>query len=257
MSIWGALHSLNKMVDLSDPDTSLPNMQHALQTAEALRADDAPEWMVLCGLLHDLGKVLYMKGCASDGTDGTTQWGVVGDTYPVEVDHSPALIFPEFNDTMECTECYGNVVVGQGVTKSCGFSKLLFTFGHDEYLWRVLRHNARRRGCNLRFTTHLPIDFMYVIRFHSFYAWHGGGFKRSPENGGPQIEKEIDTTGSGYREYADFEDVVMLPSLKHFSSYDLYSKHDAPLSEPEKLKPYYDWLMRKYLGCSIDDPLEW
>ena len=40
------------------------------------------------------------------------------------------------------------------------------SFGHDEYLYRVLTGNKQ---CTL------PEEALYIIRFHSFYPWHTGG----------------------------------------------------------------------------------
>jgi inositol oxygenase len=227
MTVWDALQSLDKFVDLSDPDTSLPNSQHAIQTAEGLRASGAPEWMQLCGLLHDLGKVLYMKGCAKDGTDAKTQFAVVGDTYPVNVAmQHHAIIFPDLPGP-QCS-CSSSIP-----EKGCGFASLLFTFGHDEYLYQVLRHNATRRKIRLHDVASL--DLLYVIRFHSFYPWH---------------------QHQAYSEYADETDTVALPLLQQFSRGDLYTKHNQPL-DIKDYKSYYDGLMKQYLGCSVDDGLEW
>ena len=74
MSIWEALDYLNTLVDDSDPDIELDQLQHLLQTSEAIRKDGHPDWFVLTGLLHDLGKVLCLFG--------EPQWAVVGDTFP-------------------------------------------------------------------------------------------------------------------------------------------------------------------------------
>ena len=62
MTPWAALDYLNTLVDDSDPDTALPQIDHLAQTAEAMRADGQPEWMVLTGFIHDLGKVLCLFG---------------------------------------------------------------------------------------------------------------------------------------------------------------------------------------------------
>ena len=51
-------------------------------------------------------------------------------------------------------------------TKHCGLDKVLMSWGHDEYLYRVL---ANHKECTL------PQQAMYMIRFHSFYPWHTGG----------------------------------------------------------------------------------
>ncbi len=42
MGIWEALDYLNTLVDDSDPDTDLSQIEHNLQTAEAIRRDGHP-----------------------------------------------------------------------------------------------------------------------------------------------------------------------------------------------------------------------
>src|SRR6185437_4161558 len=74
MGVWEALEFLNTLVDDSDPDTALPQIEHCLQTAEAVRRDNHPRWFILTGLIHDLGKILCLFG--------EPQWSVVGDTFP-------------------------------------------------------------------------------------------------------------------------------------------------------------------------------
>lgn len=57
-TVKDALIKLNDLVDESDPDTELPNIVHAFQTAERIRQDYPDEdWFHLTGLIHDLGKV--------------------------------------------------------------------------------------------------------------------------------------------------------------------------------------------------------
>ncbi len=57
-TIFEALDKLNDLIDESDPDLDLPNIVHAFQTAEQIRADHPDkEWFQLTGLIHDLGKV--------------------------------------------------------------------------------------------------------------------------------------------------------------------------------------------------------
>jgi len=43
------LSSLDTLIDESDPDTSVSQIQHLLQTAEAMRRDGKPDWMQLTG----------------------------------------------------------------------------------------------------------------------------------------------------------------------------------------------------------------
>lgn len=47
----------------------------------------------------------------------------------------------------------------------CGLQKLMMSWGHDEYLYRVLKHNKST----------LPEQALRIIRFHSFYPWHTSG----------------------------------------------------------------------------------
>ena len=88
MSIWEAAEFLNTLVDDSDPDTDLTQIEHLLQTSEAIRKDGHPRWMVLTGFIHDLGKVLCLYG--------EPQWAVVGDTFPVGCAYSDRSSFPEY-----------------------------------------------------------------------------------------------------------------------------------------------------------------
>src|SRR5947199_10130748 len=62
MGIWEAMEFLNTLVDDSDPDTDLNQIEHLLQTAEAIRRDGHPRWFILTGLIHDLGKILCLFG---------------------------------------------------------------------------------------------------------------------------------------------------------------------------------------------------
>lgn len=75
MTVWGAMEKLNTLIDESDPDTNLSQIEHLLQTAEAIRRDRKPRWMQVTGLIHDLGKLLFFF-------DAEGQWDVVGDTFP-------------------------------------------------------------------------------------------------------------------------------------------------------------------------------
>jgi len=53
MSIWECCELLNEYVDESDPDLDEPQIEHLLQTAEAIRRDYPDEdWLHLTGLIH-------------------------------------------------------------------------------------------------------------------------------------------------------------------------------------------------------------
>jgi inositol oxygenase len=151
MSVWEALDYLNTLVDDSDPDIELDQLQHLLQTAEAIRQDGHPDWFVLTGLLHDLGKVLCLYG--------EPQWAVVGDTYPVGCQFSDKIVYPEFftENTDYSDERY-NTKFGV-YSKHCGLDQVKMSWGHDEYLYHVMKD-------------YLPKPALYIIRYHSFYAQH-------------------------------------------------------------------------------------
>jgi len=91
MGIWEALEYLSSLVDASDPDTDLSQLQHALQTAESIRKkypDEEYDWFALTGLIHDLGKIMALSPKMKE-----PQWAVVGDTFPVGCKFSDTIVF--------------------------------------------------------------------------------------------------------------------------------------------------------------------
>src|ERR1700742_4715643 len=127
MSVWDAFDFLNQLVDDSDPDTDLDQFQHLLQASEAIRADGRPDWMVLTGLFHDLGKVLCLFG--------EPQWAVVGDSYPVGCAFSDKIIFSEYFDlNKDHHDPRYNTKYGI-YEPNCGLDNVHMTWGHDEYIY--------------------------------------------------------------------------------------------------------------------------
>jgi inositol oxygenase len=151
MGIWEAMEFLNTLVDDSDPDTDLSQIEHNLQTAEAIRRDGHPRWMQLTGLIHDLGKVLCLWK--------EPQWAVVGDTFPVGCAWSDKIVFSEFfaaNPDSQVPEYQTK----HGVYEpNCGLDQVNLSWGHDEYLYHVTKK-------------YLPEPAQYIIRYHSFYPGH-------------------------------------------------------------------------------------
>jgi inositol oxygenase len=154
MPIWEAYEFLNQLVDDSDPDTDLSQLQHLLQTSEAIRNDGHPDWMVLAGLLHDMGKVLCLFG--------EPQWAVVGDTFPVGCAYSDKIVYPEFfrynpdfNDGRYNTK-YGIY------SPNCGLDNVYMSWGHDEYVYNMVKD-------------YMPEPALYMLRYHSFYSQHREG----------------------------------------------------------------------------------
>ena len=151
MTIWQAMECLNELVDGSDPDLELPQIAHAMQTAEAIRADDCPDWFIVTGLIHDLGKVLCLFG--------EPQWAVVGDTFPVGCRWSEKVVYHElFQDNADARDSRYQTETGI-YQPNCGLDNVLMSWGHDEYLYHVVKD-------------HLPLPALYMIRYHSFYAAH-------------------------------------------------------------------------------------
>ncbi len=154
MGIWEAMEYLNTLVDESDPDTDLSQIEHLMQTAEAIRRDGHPRWMVLAGLVHDLGKVLCLWG--------EPQWAVVGDTFPVGCAHSDRIVFPEFFEANPDSH-HPVYSTEYGIYEpNCGLDKVHMSWGHDEFIYQVTRE-------------HLPEPAQYMLRYHSFYAAHREG----------------------------------------------------------------------------------
>lgn len=208
MSVFGALDFLNTLVDDSDPDIELDQLQHLLQTSEAIRADGHEDWFVLIGLIHDLGKVLCLFG--------EPQWAVVGDTFPVGCRFDDSIIYHEFfADNPDASDPrYSN---RPGIyVENCGLQNVLMSWGHDEYLYHVVK-------------PYLPEPALYMIRFHSFYAWHREG---------------------AYDWLCDDHDREMLQHVQRFNPYDLYSKSPEPPNWND-LRSYYADLVARYLPAEL------
>lgn len=154
MPVWSAFDFLNQLVDDSDPDTDLDQFQHLLQTSEAIRTDGHPDWMVLTGLMHDMGKVLCLFG--------EPQWAVVGDTFPVGCAFSDKIIYHEFfKDNPDTYNEQYNSKYGV-YEPNCGLRNVHMSWGHDEYIYQMMKY-------------HLPESGLYMLRYHSFYPWHREG----------------------------------------------------------------------------------
>lgn len=156
-TIWEAAEFLNTLVDDSDPDTDLTQIEHLLQTSEAIRKDGHPRWFVLTGFIHDLGKVLCLYG--------EPQWAVVGDTFPVGCAYSNEIVFPEYfraNPDSQNPLYQGLYGIYE---PHCGLENVHMSWGHDEYIYQVTRH-------------YLPEPARYMLRYHSFYSAHRHGAYR-------------------------------------------------------------------------------
>jgi len=196
MTIWEAAEKLDTLIDESDPDTDLSQIEHLLQASEAMRAAGKPRWMILTGFIHDLGKLLNFYGAEG-------QWDVVGDTFPVGCAFDSRIILSEtfVNNPDSQNPIYSTK---HGIySPGCGMDNMMLSWGHDEYLYLVVKEQST-----------LPDEALAMIRYHSFYPWHSRG---------------------AYREFMTEKDHRMLKAVQEFNPFDLYSKgHEKP--DIQKLK---------------------
>lgn len=211
MTVWDALVKLNNLLDESDPDTELSQIDHALQTAEAIRRDNKPRWFQLVGLIHDLGKLLYFY-------DSQGQWDVVGDTFPVGCKFSKKIIFHEyFDENPDMKNPLYKTKYGI-YSPHCGLDNVMLSWGHDEFMYHLAKEQ-----------TTLPQEALAMIRYHSFYPWHSEG---------------------AYKYLMNEKDEEMLKCVQEFNPYDLYSKSDVRC-DIEELKPYYLELIDEFFPKKI------
>ncbi|RHX96656.1 hypothetical protein DYB37_011078 [Aphanomyces astaci] len=218
MTVWEAFESLKGYVDSSDPDSSLPNLEHMLQTAEAIRAAGHPDWFQLVGLLHDMGKIQYMWGQPADGQQGTAdgdQWSLGGDTWVIGCAIPDSTVFPEFNSlNPDMQNPAYNTPLGI-YEPNCGLADLKFAWGHDEYMYQMLVFNGAS----------IPDEGLAMIRYHSCYPWHN--------------KKE-------YTHLMAPGDDALLEWVLEFNKFDLYTKADKR-PDVAALWPYYQALIDKYM----------
>ena len=208
MGIWEAMEYLNQLVDDSDPDTDLSQLQHLLQTAEQIRNDGHPRWFVMTGLVHDLGKILCLWGEA--------QWAVVGDTFPTGCAYSQKIVFPRFFEANSDSQVPALQTQNGVYEEGTGLDNVLLSWGHDEYIYNVCKD-------------YLPIEGLYMLRYHSFYPWHREG---------------------EYQHLLNDQDRANLKWVQAFNPYDLYTKsHQAP--DVAKLRPYYEELIAEFFPAKI------
>lgn len=255
--IWQVIKLLDDIIDESDPDTDLPQSIHALQTYESIKAkyvdsscsikelfsDDEWKaiplkyrntfdvdfkqfykdivdwsWFPVVGFIHDLGKVMALPEFGA-----LPQWAVVGDTFPMNVMLDKNFVYYD-KDYHINNHSINRTTLQEEY--SCGFDQLTMSWGHDEYLARVLERNK----------TELPDYAIYLIRYHSFYSWH------TPKNG-----------SRGYVDWASNYDWYMLPLLKALQKSDLYSK--TTIIPPfDLIKGRLEGELQKWLG---NKPLYW
>ena len=205
MSMFKALSLLDTFVDSSDPDLYLPNSIHAFQTAERIRKKfpNNKEYQIT-GLIHDIGKVLY--------TFKYPEWSIVGDTFVLGCRLPKSMVY--YNLTVDHPD-RDNTELGI-YEKGCGLENLNISFGHDEYLYMVLKQNKSKHK--------LSDKYLDIIRYHSLYPWHSKG---------------------EYRELMNNKDYETLKNVNEFNKFDLYSKEDDAIITDDIID-YYKNLLKEY-----------
>src|SRR4051794_11429689 len=146
MTVWQAAEFLNTLIDDSDPDTDMTQLEHLLQTAEQIRKDGQPRWFILSGFIHDLGKILCLYG--------EPQWAVVGDTFPLGCAYSDKIVFHEFfSGNPDSADPPFQTRLGI-YEEGCGLDKVQISWGHDEYIYHVVKDR-------------MPEEALYMLRYHS------------------------------------------------------------------------------------------
>ena len=132
-----------------------------------------------------MGKVLFSFGEPS--------WLVVGDTYVLGCKFPESIVY---YDTLKKHFDYLKYDKNGIYEEGCGLDKLVLSYGHDEYLYNVLKGNKNHR---------ISDRYLDVIRYHSFYPWH---------------------TEGEYKQFMNEKDEEILRDVLEFNNFDLYSKED-------------------------------
>jgi inositol oxygenase len=195
MSVWEAMEFLNTLVDDSDPDTDASQIEHLMQTAEAIRKDGHPRWFILTGLLHDLGKVLCLYG--------EPQWAVVGDTFATGCKFSDKVVFSEFFEANPDSQVHELQTENGIYEPGCGFENVHVSFGHDEYMYHVARD-------------YMPPEALYMIRYHSFYPWHREG---AYEHLASDVDREMKKWVLEFNKYDLYTKTDVRPNVEELRPY--------------------------------------
>ncbi|KAG1346663.1 putative Inositol oxygenase 5, partial [Cocos nucifera] len=141
MSIWEGIDLLNEFVDESDPDLDEPQIEHLLQSAEAIRRDyPDQDWLHITALIH-------------------------GDTFPLGCAFDESIVhYQYFKENPDYANPLYRTRLGV-YNENCGLENVTMSWGHDEYMYLVMKGNGAT----------LPPAAFFIVRFHSFYSLHRAG----------------------------------------------------------------------------------
>jgi len=113
-----------------------------------------------------MGKIMFLWGSEEDGqSKNGPQWALGGDTFVVGARIPDCIVYPEFNKLNPDMQ-HPIYSTENGIYKpGCGLANLHFSFGHDEYMYRMLKANDAK----------IPQIGLEIIRYHSCYPMHSNG----------------------------------------------------------------------------------
>jgi inositol oxygenase len=202
-TVWERFAALSGIRDASDADLEgMSQLGHALQTANAMRRDGLGEdWLVL-GLIHDLGKILLAAGEPPEF--------VVGDIHPLGCAFSNRIQYARFLELNPDARVPEYRTPCGVYDEGCGLEQITFAYGHDEYLYEVLRDRV-------------PHAVAWTIRHHS-----------------------AQSVADDYLHLFDARDLELREShMSVFARYDLYTKDPEDVSEGH-LEEYRELLERRF-----------
>lgn len=263
MDVYEVFKLLEEVVDESDPDSDLPQIIHAYQSAESiyefamdgateLRDDldikvlfKADAW----NALPDKWRKLYETNTIKSLYSHITDWSwfpLVGFIH----DLGKVMLLPRFGILPQWAVVGDTYPVGApfanaNVFFDKGYYKLSKDYPQyqnaDDKIFGSYVKNCGFDNVDMtwghdeyiyevaRQGTNICEEGLYLLRYHSFYPWH------TPQNG-----------VMAYTELASDYDWHMLPLLKAFQKADLYSK--SPNLPPlDVLEAKYRGLMDKYI----------
>lgn len=271
MTVRQALDKLSDFVDRSDPDLTLPNFVHALQTAERARAAGKPDWFVLTALVHDVGKMMFcLPGSTSeDGLGGKAdepQFALGGDTWVLGCAIPGCAVFPALSarnpdaghpvlgseQGVYQDGCGIMVRAGRGGVKGGGGGPMRREW--DGVGWQPA-HSQQLIACS-PFSPPASQNLRYIVG-HDEYTYRMLLANRPPLAAIPEALAIVRLhscyplhSGGAYRRFHAPGDEALLDAVRDFNRFDLYSKDETAGAAPldvEALWPYYQALVDKYL----------
>ncbi|XP_062233028.1 probable inositol oxygenase isoform X3 [Phragmites australis] len=187
MSVWECMELLNEFIDDSDPDLDMPQIEHLLQTAEAIRKDYPDEdWLHLTGLIHDLESFLGGQSLVTP-----SPWAA----------RTTSATFTSSTSRRTLTTTTPGSTPSSGPTPRAAASTTCSCHGAMTITCTWWPGRTRKST--------LPSAGLFIIRYHSFYPLHNHGAYMHLMND------------------EDKENLKWLHVFNFCSKYDLYSKSNV------------------------------